>query len=93
MDIDQIVSDFVEREKEKFIALSDQIWSCPELHFEEYQSSQLLRSALEEEGFQVEAGIVGLATGFVASFGNGKPVVGILGGRCIAGIKSKRRGC
>jgi aminobenzoyl-glutamate utilization protein B len=37
-----------------------------------------LIKTLEEEGFAVEKGLAGMPTCFVASYGSGKPVIGIL---------------
>ena len=45
----------------------------------EEKSSLLLQEQLKKEGFQVQAGIAGIPTAFVATYGAGKPVIGILG--------------
>lgn len=63
----------------RFSAISDSIWSYAELGMQEFKSSALLISALEAEGFTVEKGVAGMPTCFVASWGSGKPVIGILG--------------
>lgn len=44
----------------------------------EYQSSEYLADMLEQAGFRVERGVADLPTAFVATYGTGKPVVGIL---------------
>lgn len=62
--------------KYKDIAL--QIWNWAELGYKEEQSSALLAQTLEQEGFKLERGIAGIPTAFVASYGNGSPVIGIL---------------
>jgi len=64
---------------ESFGRISDSIWSYAELGLQEYKSSSLLIKTLEEEGFGVEKGLADMPTCFVASYGSGKPVVGILG--------------
>lgn len=64
---------------EKFGRISDAIWSFAELGLQEFQSSKLLADTLEEAGFKVERGLAGMPTCFVASYGSGKPVIGILG--------------
>jgi aminobenzoyl-glutamate utilization protein B len=46
---------------------------------QEFKSSKLLADTLEEAGFTVERGAAGMPTCFVASYGSGKPVIGILG--------------
>jgi len=63
---------------EKFGRISDAVWSYAELGLQEYKSSALLIETLEEAGFTVEKGLAGMPTCFVASYGSGKPVVGIL---------------
>ncbi|MHC4678025.1 MAG: hypothetical protein ACYTEK_04940, partial [Planctomycetota bacterium] len=63
---------------ERFGGISDAIWSYAELGLQEYKSSVLLTKTLEEEGFSVERGLADMPTCFVASYGSGKPVVGIL---------------
>ncbi|MDR1455365.1 MAG: amidohydrolase [Tannerella sp.] len=54
------------------------IWNHPELGFLEVKSSGLLQAHLKEHGFTVEAGVAGIPTAFVATFGSGSPVIGIL---------------
>jgi aminobenzoyl-glutamate utilization protein B len=64
---------------EKFGKISDAIWSYAELGLQEYKSSKLLADTLEQAGFKVERGVAGMPTCFVASYGSGKPVIGLLG--------------
>lgn len=63
----------------KFGGISDAIWNFAELGMQEFKSSALLIKTLEEEGFSVEKGVAGMPTCFVATYGSGKPVIGILG--------------
>lgn len=60
----------------KKIAL--QIWDFAELGYKEQKSSALLQQTLTAAGFKVEAGVADIPTAFVATFGAGKPVIGIL---------------
>lgn len=55
-----------------------QIWDFAEVGYQEYQSSALLQKELREAGFSVEAGVAGIPTAFVAEWGSGSPVIGIL---------------
>ena len=64
---------------EKMAALSDQIWDYAELKFEEHKSAKAMVDFLKEEGFEVETGLGGIETAYKATFGHGKPVIGILG--------------
>jgi len=59
-------------------AMQKKIHSLAELGYMEYESSSLLASHLEEHGFTVERGVAGIPTAFVASFGSGAPVIGLL---------------
>jgi aminobenzoyl-glutamate utilization protein B len=62
-----------------YCALSDRIWAAPELAFEEHRAVQEQIAMLEREGFRIMKNAGGMATAFIAEFGNGGPVVGILG--------------
>ncbi len=64
---------------EKFGKISDSIWSYAELGMQEFKSSELLAKTLEDAGFTIERGAAGMPTCFVATYGSGKPVIGILG--------------
>ena len=54
------------------------IWNYAEIGYQEHKSSQLLQDILNNEGFALEVGVAGLPTGFVASYGSGKPVISML---------------
>ncbi len=64
---------------ERFGKISDAIWSYAELGMQEFKSSALLANTLEEAGFTVAREQAGMPTCFVATYGSGKPVIGILG--------------
>jgi aminobenzoyl-glutamate utilization protein B len=55
-----------------------QIWDYAEVGYQEEKSSALLQQLLSEAGFSVEKGVAGMPTAFVASYGKGRPVIGIL---------------
>jgi len=63
----------------RFGLISDDIWRFAELGMQETQSSALLIKTLEEEGFTVERNVAGMPTCFVATWGSGQPVIGLLG--------------
>ncbi len=58
--------------------VADTIWENPELSLQEEKSARLYCKTLREEGFAVEEGICGIATAFSASYGSGRPLIGIL---------------
>lgn len=55
------------------------IWEWAEPGYQERKSSAALADAAEKAGFTVKRGVAGIPTAFVAEFGSGKPVIGILG--------------
>ena len=75
------IEDFIDKNGEEYISVSDSIWEYAELAFHEYRSAKLLMKELSKKGFEVESGLAGIPTAFKgsASFGTGKPVMGILG--------------
>lgn len=75
---DQEVMVAVDRQAELTANLSDQIWSWAEVGYQEEKSSGLLQQTLKVEGFDVEAGVAGIPTAFVAEYGKGGPVIAIL---------------
>ena len=58
--------------------MSMALWTYSETALLETQSAELLAEILEAEGFTVERGVAGMPTAFVASYGSGAPVIGIL---------------
>jgi aminobenzoyl-glutamate utilization protein B len=55
----------------------DSVFSFGELGFQEFETSKYLTKILEKEGFQIERGIAGIPTAWVASWGRGKPVISL----------------
>ncbi len=55
----------------------DQIFSFGELGFQETETSKYLVDLLRKEGFTVVTGYAGIPTSFVATWGSGKPVIGL----------------
>jgi amidohydrolase len=68
----------VDRQRRHLSELSRKIHDNPELGFQETQAVTWLTGYLEGNGFRLERGICELATAFRASYGEGRPVVGIL---------------
>lgn len=77
--IKQDVVASVAQRKPHLIQLSDQIWALAETALRETQSAKLLADYAEQHGLHVERGVAALPTAFVASFGSGRPIVGIVG--------------
>jgi len=70
---------WVDESADRLCALCDEIWQYAEPGLIEFQSSKALATALETHGFEVQRGVAGMPTAFVASYGSGDPVIGILG--------------
>ena len=69
---------FVDSRYEETAAIARELWEHAEVGYQEVESSGLLQETLAREGFSVEAGVAGIPTAFVASHGDGGPVIGIL---------------
>ncbi|MFN7921956.1 MAG: amidohydrolase [Bryobacteraceae bacterium] len=64
---------------QRYGEISRRIWEFAELGHKEQKSSALLRDELRANGFRVEENIGGMPTAFVATWGSGKPVIGLMG--------------
>ncbi len=63
--------------KKQAQVMVDSLYSYGELGFQEFETSKYLSGILEKEGFQVERGVAGIPTAFVATWGSGKPVIAL----------------
>jgi aminobenzoyl-glutamate utilization protein B len=75
----QAVIRSVENHQQELIGLSDKIWALAETALLEHESSKVLADYAEQQGFKVEKGVAGLPTAFIATYGSGKPIIGIMG--------------
>lgn len=69
----------IEKHKGDLINISNQIWAYAETALRETRSAKLLADMAASQGFEVRRGVAGMPTAFIASYGQGKPVIGILG--------------
>jgi aminobenzoyl-glutamate utilization protein B len=67
----------IEGMKKQAQVMADTVFSFGELGFQEFETSKYLSGILEKEGFRVERGYAGIPTAFVASWGEGKPVISL----------------
>jgi aminobenzoyl-glutamate utilization protein B len=72
------VSD-IEKHEADMIKLSDEIWAYAETALRETKSSKALADYAEAQGFQVQRGVAEMPTAFIATYGQGHPIIGILG--------------
>lgn len=68
----------IEARKAKYASIADEIWALAEVGYQEHKSSARLQTELKGAGFTVESGVAGIPTAFVATYGSGKPVIGVL---------------
>ncbi|GIV32020.1 MAG: glutamate carboxypeptidase [Saprospiraceae bacterium] len=69
----------IERQFPEMVSLSDSIWRWAETAFLETRSANALAAFAEKNGFRVQRGVAQMPTAFIAEFGSGRPVIGILG--------------
>src|SRR5713226_7828935 len=63
--------------KKQAQVMVDSVFSFGELGFQEFETTKYLTAILEKEGFKIERGIAGIPTAWVASWGEGKPVISL----------------
>ncbi|MBM22991.1 MAG: amidohydrolase [Gammaproteobacteria bacterium] len=69
----------IDSHQQQFEKIAMQIWDIAEVGYQEYQSSSLLKESLAKEGFRIEENVANIPTAFIAEYGEGSPVIGILG--------------
>lgn len=70
---------WIDENTEKLVEISDAIWRFAEVGLHEDRSAAALSDLLAKNGFSVKAGVGGMPTAFVATWGKGKPTIGFLG--------------
>jgi aminobenzoyl-glutamate utilization protein B len=79
MSADRTMIDYLDARYDEFAELARAIWARPEIGLEERFASQRIAAELEAHGFEVAWGVGGMPTAFVATWGEGGPIVGVLG--------------
>lgn len=69
----------VEKHQQELIKLSDAVWGFAEIAMKETKSSKILADYAEAQGFRVSRGVAEIPTAFIAEYGSGLPIIGILG--------------
>lgn len=88
--IKDYMNTWMEENKSEIYAIADDLWKNPELGLEEYRAFDKLTSLLKKYDFRVESGQGGMPTAFVATYGSGKPIVGINAEYdCLPGLSQK----
>ena len=85
-----IALEAVEQKENLIKEVAGSIWGFAELSLQEERSAALYCDVLEQQGFRVERGLCGISTAFSASFGSGRPVIGLLAEYdALAGLSQK----
>jgi len=69
----------VDDHRAELIDLANQVWAFAELALRETRSAALLADYAEAQGFEVERGVAGMPTAFTATYGSGRPIIGVMG--------------
>jgi aminobenzoyl-glutamate utilization protein B len=77
-DVKRKIAARIEAKRPEYARISREIWEFAEPGYLEEKSSSLLQKNLEKEGFSIKSGVAEIPMAFVASYGDGRPVVGIL---------------
>jgi aminobenzoyl-glutamate utilization protein B len=73
------ISTWIEAHQGEFTNLSDKIWALAETGYQEKHSARTLAEALAQAGFTIQYGVAGIPTAFIASYGEARPVIALLG--------------
>jgi aminobenzoyl-glutamate utilization protein B len=69
----------IEQKSDELITMSDNIWHAAEVAFREEKSAEYLIEYAKQNGFDVDSDLAGMPTAFTATYGEGSPVIGIIG--------------
>ncbi len=68
----------VDANAEKMGRMGDAIFSYSEVGFQEYKTVDLLTKTLAQAGFEIQKGVAGMPTAYMAKYGSGSPVLGLM---------------
>lgn len=87
----KVAIDWVSSNESMINNVHNQIWELAEVGLQEVKTADILIDILEKNGFTVEKGVAGMPSAFVATWGQGKPVIGIMGELdALPGISQKK---
>ncbi len=79
MSAENTIVDYLNQNYDRFAKQAKAIWDNPQVGLQETFAAQLISNELEAAGFKLERGVGQMPTAFVASWGEGSPIIGILG--------------
>ncbi len=74
----QAAQEMVEARQKMAQEITDSIFSFAELGYQEVETSAYVTGILEKDGFRITRGVAGMPTAWVAEWGSGKPVIGLM---------------
>ena len=77
--IEENILSYLDKKQELFTKLAKDIWDHPQISLHETHASKLIVDLFQREGFSITKDIGKMPTAFVASWGKGEPIIGILG--------------
>jgi aminobenzoyl-glutamate utilization protein B len=69
---------FLDQHQSRFDSMAYTIWKWAEPGYLEEKTTSLMQDELKKEGFSIQTQIANIPTAFIASYGTGKPIIGIL---------------
>jgi aminobenzoyl-glutamate utilization protein B len=75
----RVAWDWVNQHERMLVDAHMRIWELAEVGLQENRTADLLTDALRKEGFSVTRGVAGMPSAFVATYGRGRPVIGVMG--------------
>ena len=69
---------YLDRSFHLYDSLQKRIHGFAETGYNEHRSADLLCRHLEQHGFRIEKGVAGIPTAFIATFGEGRPAIGVM---------------
>jgi aminobenzoyl-glutamate utilization protein B len=76
--IQKEMAGYLDSIRSELVQCNQDIWTYAEVGLEEHRSAARLVGLLKKAGFKVREGVSGMPTAFVAEYGSGKPIIGIL---------------
>lgn len=69
----------LDAQSESYGEIAQTIWKLAEMGYQEEKSAALLQKTLSDAGFTIKKEVAGMPTAFIAEYGSGSPVIGIMG--------------
>jgi len=69
----------IDKQAGELTDIANRIWEYAEIALREQRSAAALADHAEKQGFRVERGVAGMPTAFIATYGSGRPVIGVMG--------------